>query len=122
MKKNDWILILTTLIFSLLIWVIYSQLIQKEGDYVVVSVDGEIVYEFSLDEEIDMEIEGVNNGSNHLLIKGGKASIVDATCPDKLCVHQKSISKDKETIVCLPNKVVIEIRASKEKEYDAVVN
>lgn len=122
MKKNDWILILCIVTFSILFWVIYSQFIQKEGDYVVITIDGEKAYEFSLNQEIDMEITGNNQGTNHLVIKNGKASIIDASCPDKLCVHQKEISKDKETIVCLPNKVVIEVHASNESEYDAVAN
>ena len=38
--------------------------------------------------------------------------------------HNKAISKNKETIVCLPNKVVIEITAEtgKETEMDSVAN
>ena len=56
------------------------------------------------------------------VIEDGKAKMISADCPDQLCVHQSSIAKSKETIVCLPNKVVVEVQGSGDKkDYDAVV-
>ena len=46
----------------------------------------------------------------------------EADCPDLLCVHQKAISKEGESIICLPNKVVVTIRGGEETELDAVTN
>ena len=60
-----------------------------------------------------------------LLIAGaafGKAKMTDADCPDQLCVHQKAASKNHESIICLPNKVVVEVDGSEESEFDAVAN
>jgi len=37
--------------------------------------------------------------------------MVDSACPDKLCVRSGWISRPKESIVCLPNRVVIEIKS-----------
>ena len=48
--------------------------------------------------------------------------MIDANCPDKLCVKQKSISKNNENIICLPNKVIVEVESEENSEYDAVVN
>ncbi len=48
-------------------------------------------------------------------IHDGKADVTEADCPDKLCVHQKAISKTHETIVCLPNKVVVEVTGEGER-------
>ena len=39
-----------------------------------------------------------------------------ATCPDGDCVKQGRICDEGETIVCLPNKVVVEILGSEEVE------
>ncbi|RDU23109.1 NusG domain II-containing protein [Anaerosacchariphilus polymeriproducens] len=121
MKKNDWILIITILLIAAIFWLIHTKFLQDEGSYVTISVDGKVIHQYSLEDDIDVEIKGVNEGINRLVIKNGKAKMIDANCPDKLCVHQKAISKDKETIVCLPNKVVIEVHAKEEQEYDAVV-
>lgn len=122
MKKNDWILIIAIILIAVIFWFVHTELLQDEGSYVTVSVDGKVIQQYSLEDDINVEIKGVNKGINRLIIKDGKAKIIDANCPDKLCVHQKAISKDKETIVCLPNKVVIEVHAKKQQEYDAIVN
>jgi len=53
--------------------------------------------------------ELTDSGKNVLVIENGEASIKSATCPDKICVSHRKISKSGETIVCLPNKVVVEI-------------
>ncbi|KAI4447103.1 hypothetical protein C823_001622 [Eubacterium plexicaudatum ASF492] len=43
-----------------------------------------------------------------------------ADCPDQLCVHQKAISGQGETIVCLPNKIVVEIAEGEDADLDAI--
>ena len=45
-----------------------------------------------------------------------------ADCKDQICADHKAIEKSGETIVCLPHKVVIEIRSEdgKEQELDGV--
>ena len=42
----------------------------------------------------------------------------DASCPDQLCVHQNAIDKTGQTIVCLPNKVVVTVENGEEDEVD----
>ena len=34
--------------------------------------------------------------------------MISATCPDHLCMEQNPVNQNGGTIVCLPNKVVIE--------------
>ena len=43
-----------------------------------------------------------------------------ADCPDKLCVNQNAVSKNGESIICLPNKVVVTVDSSENSEFDAV--
>ena len=45
-----------------------------------------------------------------LVIKDGEAYMQEADCPNQICVHHSSVSHKGETIVCLPNRVIIEIR------------
>ena len=68
----------------------------------------------------DRRIE-INHGTNILEIKNGEASMIEADCPDQICVHEKAISADGESIICLPNKIVVEVESDKESELDAVM-
>jgi hypothetical protein len=43
-----------------------------------------------------------------------------ADCPDKLCVKQRSIAKEGETIVCLPHRVVVKISGGERPVIDGV--
>jgi hypothetical protein len=57
-----------------------------------------------------------------LIIKDGYADIVEASCPDALCVHQKSIHNNGEKMICLPNKVLVEVISENKSSVDAVAN
>lgn len=43
-------------------------------------------------------------------IASGKVRVLEANCRDQICVHTKEISKEGESIICLPNKVIVELR------------
>ena len=88
-------------------------------DRIVPLVDKERTYELE-EKRCGSYID--NCGTNILTIKNGKAKMTDADCPDQLCVHQKAASKNHESIICLPNKVVVEVDGSEESEFDAVAN
>lgn len=91
----------------------------KEGAYVQVMVDGEVEATYPLAKDTYVRIDyGQAEGVNILVIEDGKASVSEADCPDKLCVKQRSISKNGESIVCLPHKLVITIIGGEEAEYD----
>ena len=95
------------------IWLFLSNmflLFAKNGKTVLVILDGEEQVCYNIDKDLTINIASENNHTNTLVIKDGKASIDSADCPDKICVNHRSISKVGETIVCLPNKVVIEIK------------
>ena len=105
MKKLDLIIIAVSLLSSLLL-LFGINATKEEGDIVVVRVNGVVVEEYSL--EIDGEYS-LNNGSNTLVIKDGKAYLSDAKCPDKTCVKWGKIHLTGETITCLPNKLTITV-------------
>lgn len=88
------------------------------GEYAVVYVSGEKKAVYPLCEDISVEIEGYR-GSNLLIIEDKKAYLKEATCPDKLCVGMGAISKSGQTIICLPNRVSIEI-TGKAPQYDSI--
>ena len=69
----------------------------------------------------DREVS-INGGTNILRIRNGRAKMIEADCPDQLCVDQRAVSADNESIICLPNRVIVEIQSRQESEYDAVTN
>ena len=91
---------------------------QNAGASVEVTVDGKVYGTYPLDEDDEIPIRKDGKTTNLLVIKDGKADVTEADCPDKLCVHQKAISKTNETIVCLPDKVVITIENGEDSEID----
>ncbi len=118
--KNDVILIMVVLLLAM-ICLLGIKCGQKEGTYIVVCVDGEEVASYSMDINQNLQIIGVNGGTNELVIEDGEAYLLDASCPDLLCVHQGRIKYQGETIVCLPNRVVIKVIGGEEAEVDTVV-
>ena len=117
--KNDaWFLGIVGVM--LVVFVILYGAFGKQGASVLVTVDGSTYGTYSLaqNQRVEIIIDGAT--TNILEIQDGKADMVEADCPDKLCVHQKAISKNNETIICLPNKVVVQVTGGEESEFDSV--
>ncbi len=108
--KNDIILVAFILLISVICSLVFH-LTMEDGKYVLVTVDGEQVYKHSIEKDEKTVILGVNSSEqkNVLVIEDGKAFVTSATCPDKICVSHRKISKTGETIVCLPHKVVVSV-------------
>ena len=84
------------------------------GDKVKISTDGQVYGIYPLNE--DCEIDVTEDGhTNHITIKDGQVSMSYSTCRNQVCVNTGAISQTKDAIVCLPNRVVVEIISS-EKE------
>ncbi len=90
-----------------------------KGAYAVIYIDGEENGRYPLDED-ESFVVSTDDGENKVVISGGKVSVTDADCPDKLCVKQGEIDRQGETIVCLPHKLVVEIEGGAPPEYDVV--
>lgn len=85
----------------------------------VVTVDGEVFGTYPLTKDQTVKIELADGSYNILVVKDGMADITEASCPDKVCVRHKAVDKNGETLVCLPNKVVVEIKNAAESGVDA---
>jgi hypothetical protein len=118
--RNDMILGLAVIILAAGIWLM-TELLKEEGAFAVVTVNGTETARYSLAEDKEIRLESENGGYNILIIKDGKADVTEASCPDHVCVDQRSISKTGEAITCLPNKTVITIdNGQEEAEIDFV--
>ena len=116
MKKKDFILI-GAIVAVIAIAILVLTLTKKEGDYVVVRVDGNEVARYSLSQDGEYPLNG---GTNVLRIEGGKAYLVSANCPDHLCVKQGKVDQSGETITCLPNRLTVTVYSQTENEVELV--
>jgi hypothetical protein len=79
------------------------------GETVIISVDTKVYGNYDLKENQIIDVKSAGNHFNIVEIKDGKAFVTDADCPDKLCIKQGKINNTSQSIVCLPNKVMIEL-------------
>lgn len=118
--KNDIIMGIVLLIAALCLWFVFTVFFEKDGNYVLVTLDGSTYGEYSLNKDQTIEIEN-GDKSNVLIIENGAVYMKDASCPDEVCIHQGSISKTGQSIICLPNKIVVTITGDADSDYDAIV-
>lgn len=119
-KKADILFFLIMLAVALVIWAVLRHISQASGTTVIVTVAGSEYERFDLNRDITVNLPGVDGGFNVLTISGHSASIIDADCPDKLCVRHRSIAGQGESIVCLPHQLVVRIDQGQEGGLDAV--
>lgn len=110
-KKRELILVLFILVVAAAGFFINHTLHQKPAAQLQITVDGNVTQTFDLTKDTDTMIDGVNGGTNHLIIENGTAYFSEASCPDKVCVHQGRVSQNGELIVCLPNRVIAKVMA-----------
>ncbi len=118
-RRNDIIMICAVIVVCLLIFFLMS-VTKKEGGKLVITVDGQVYDTLDLNIETEYKIKCANGAYNIVVIKDGYADMIEASCPDKLCVSQRKIHYNHETIVCLPNKVVLEVVGSEDNDIDTI--
>ena len=117
MKKNDWLLAGGILAVCVIFFAVHF-LRHREGEgQAVISVSGEEYAVYSLSDDRTVSI----GDTNRLIIENGTVKMEWADCPDQICVRHRAISKNGESIICLPHEIVVTIEDGKEAETDAVV-
>lgn len=114
--RYDLILIGALLVVSLAV-VLITTLTRREGGYVEVEKNGELVATYSLSVNGEYSLNG---GTNILVIEGGVAYLKDANCPDKTCVKTGKIRYVNQSIICLPNEISITVRGGSDNGVDLV--
>ena len=57
----------------------------------------------------ELRIDAVDGGYNIVRISADGVEIIDADCPDRLCVYSPSIKNPGQSIVCIPHKLIVRI-------------
>lgn len=93
---------------------------KNQGAKVTIFHDGVQIFESSLDEEKKWQWK-VGKDFVKIAIEKGMVRVIDSSCPDQTCVHTGKIEKKGQSIICLPNRILIQISGVVEKKgVDAV--
>lgn len=118
MKRNDFLLAAGVILTAAVILSCQFVRGNNSGAKVIVSVDGDVYGTYSLKEDQSIEI----GNTNRIRIKNGTVMMEKADCPDQICVKHRPVSRVGDSIICLPNKVVISIEGKKQSEgLDGIV-
>lgn len=76
-----------------------------------IKVDGELVEAFEWTEGLERTIDiETDRGFNRIVVSEGRLWIGEADCPDQICVKDGPIDAPGEMLVCLPHRLIIEIK------------
>lgn len=108
--RNDIILIcILCITAAVACFFLYFKADNAEKMQLQILIDGELIetYDYSTDEDFYKEI-ALDIG-NTIVIENGQIYMKEANCPDGLCIKQGEISKDGQSIICLPHKLVVRL-------------
>lgn len=123
-KKLDIVLIMVYLVISIsgaIYFTIDGLSVHSGKKEVVISVKNEeyMRVELPVDGQKEVAID-TDLGHNIVIMDGNSVRVEYSDCKDQICVHQGEISAPKEMIVCLPNKLVVEIVGVEKQEVDQI--
>ena len=116
MKKNEWILLIITVIFVGATIYVHQIVGREHPGYVRIIVAGEEMGVFDMSENQEIEIED----TNVLKIQDGGIDMISSTCEDQLCVHQTVIRENNEGILCMENDIAITIDNKESQPLDTI--
>lgn len=114
MKKLDIVIIAVLLIISFIPEVLFGIKYSAEASetYAEITIGGKLYKTVSLSQNggEDSFIVHTEQGFNEIEIKGDSIAIIDANCNDKLCLEVGHVTDPGESIICLPHKLMIEVK------------
>lgn len=123
-KKLDIVIIIVLIVISFIPTILFGMIMGYKYDmtYVEITVEGKIYSKIPLsvhkgEEIIDIKVD---EHENKIVIKDDTVKMISADCPDSLCIYQGEISRVGQSLVCLPNKVMIEIKGNFVDEDDII--
>ena len=121
LKTRTWIIILSIILAVSILLSAVIFLRKPSSLSVQILQNGNCIKEINLNDvesPYKFTVEDENGGSNTILVEHGRISIIEADCPDQVCVRRGWLSNDAAPIVCLPHKLVIQTVA--ETDVDSV--
>lgn len=122
MKKSKYkkdIFIILAFFGMAVLFFVFNKIMAESGDTVFVYVDETVYAEYDLSKDNQYEIN-TEYGKNVITIKDGHVSISSASCKNQVCVNHNPISTSNESIICIPNHLVVRIKSEKNGDIDDI--
>lgn len=123
-KKWDIIVIVFLVLVSFTPQLVFGVFMgrQYSDTYAEITIDGSFYKSIPLSahsgtEEFTIKTDA---GTNVVRIVDQTIQVIDADCKDHICVQEGAISKPGETIVCLPHKLLIEVKSHSHTTSDII--
>lgn len=113
--RNDLILLAVLLILCGAV-LLLRDILSGEGEYVTVSVDGEVVARYSLRRDCE-EVIQTPYGENVIVISDGYCYVKESDCKNRICVNTGKIGKSGETVTCLPHRLTLTVSGTGETDF-----
>lgn len=117
-----WVLIVAAVLAVSLLAAAVVRLASPGGSVAEITVDGQVVERIDLDRVTEGYTFMVEDewGSNTIQVEPGRIRVLEADCPDQVCVRQGWISDEVTPIVCLPHRLVIQVSGGTDAGVDAL--
>jgi len=114
MKKWDILLIALLLALSCLPLLLLEQPARTDSLCAEITIDGRLYKRIPLTAHHGREefVIQTADGSNTITIDEDTIAVTDADCHDHICVSIGKAARPGDTIVCLPHKLIIEIKGT----------
>ena len=112
MKKNDLVLIGALLLLCGIGAVFFFTRADSDMRHAVITQDNVQLYDIPLTGHTGTEEIVITDahGTTTICIEGETIAVVDADCPDLVCVKTGKAEKKGDVIACLPHKLLVEVK------------
>lgn len=112
MKKGDFII--AAVLLGILAWFIVPLFIHEEAAVYAspsaeITLNGKHYRTMPLSGTTETIEIRTSRGYNVLRVSSDGIEMIEADCPDQLCIGFGHVHEDGDTIVCLPNRIFVEI-------------
>ncbi|HHT27769.1 MAG TPA: hypothetical protein GXZ82_11030 [Firmicutes bacterium] len=84
---------------------------EEAAAFAVITVDGKDVVQLPLDQDTKYQVP-VTGRSFVVQVENNRVRVLEADCPDQVCVLTGHISRVGQAVVCVPNRVTIRIQSA----------
>lgn len=121
LRKADFILFIFFLAVAALIAAAPLMHPSGSGQQVKIVSQGDVIGIYPLDKDTEIEVSRYGH-YNLISIQNHTVHMEHSNCRNQVCVNTGEISRTGETIVCLPNYVIVEIISSEEGGGEDVID